>query len=468
MFENEVIYIPSKSFKLYELMQNDEDDFDSHIEEYLANDKMKLFDKSDFKDDYLEKLQRDYIILEKLVGMWDSVDYDPKLDKFKTVLDTHPDEKIVVFTESKQTALYLEQQLKNYKKVLTVHGGNREKLREKIRENFDANYESKKDDYNVIISTDTLSEGVNMHRSNIIYNYDIPWNSTRLMQRIGRINRIGTNHEEIFIYNFKPTAQSEELIELSKKAFVKLQTFHNTLGEDSQIYSKDEKVSSVSLYENTTEKPDEELKFLQEIRSYKEAYPNKYKTLKNLPKKVRVQRADSEFKNSSFVFIKNDFSKNYYIANDSTCEAVNFVKMATALKCKQDTKAIVPMNECHYEQVQKATKFYEDELIDVIIETTNIKVTHKTDRQAIVLLKSWQDKQHVDVQTAQIFIKTIQEGKLQNLSKEIVKISKKDISMSLKMQELRGLQVEFNLLEKDRIDVDGANNIEIILSETFV
>ena len=302
MFENGVVYIPAKHFNLFELLENDEDDFLTKVDYFLENEKMKAFESKDFKDEYLEQLKTDLKILQELVKLWENIDSDPKLDKFKSILELHKTDKVVVFTESKQTALYLEKQLKEYKQVLTVHGENRDKLKEVIRENFDANYKNKKDDFNVIISTDTLSEGVNMHRSNIIYNYDIPWNSTRLMQRIGRINRIGTKHSEIFIYNFKPTAQSESLIELSKKAFIKLQTFHHAVGEDSQIYSKNEKVGTVSLYEVEVEKADEELKFLEEIRKYKEANPKTFKYLKELPKKVRVQRDIKDLKETSLVF----------------------------------------------------------------------------------------------------------------------------------------------------------------------
>lgn len=468
MFEDNVIYIPSKHFNLYELIEKDEDNFTDKVEEYLENEKMKLFQMSDFEAKYLEQLKSDYIILEDLVHLWEDINYDPKLEKFKTILDTHRDERIVVFTESKQTALYLEEQLKEYKKVLTVHGENRDKLKDTIRENFDANYANQKDDFNVIISTDTLSEGVNMHRSNIIYNYDIPWNSTRLMQRIGRINRIGTKHDEIYIYNFKPTAQSEALIELSKKAFIKLQTFHHTVGEDSQIYSTNEQVGSVSLYDNDLEKPDDELKFLEEIRAYKEMYPMNFKTLKSLPQKVRVQRDKDASEEASFVFIKNDTSKNYYKVIGAECEAINFVQMATNLKADKNEKAMLPIVEYHYTQVQRVMEFYENELSTIVYQTANIKVAHKTDRQAITLLKSWNEKQFISKEMFFIFTKTIEEGRLQNLSKEIVKIAKNHPASSQRVKELQKLQAEFSLVENDENSKSIKNDIEIILSETFV
>lgn len=467
MFENGVVYIPAKHFNLFELLENDEDDFLAKVDYFLENEKMKAFDSKDFKDEYLEQLKTDLKILQELVKLWENIDSDPKLDKFKSILDLHKTDKVVVFTESKQTALYLEEQLKEYKQVLTVHGENRDKLKEVIRENFDANYKNKKDDFNVIISTDTLSEGVNMHRSNIIYNYDIPWNSTRLMQRIGRINRIGTKHSEIFIYNFKPTAQSESLIELSKKAFIKLQTFHHAVGEDSQIYSKNEKVGTVSLYEVEVEKADEELKFLEEIRKYKEANPKTFKYLKELPKKVRVQRDIKDLKETSFVFIKNNDSKSYYMVDKQNCEAVNFVKMATKLKTTKDEVAINPIKEFHYSHVKKAIEIYDKEISDIAVQTTNVKVEHKSDKESIGKLKSWIDKDFITVELYEIFIKTIKDGKLQNLSKEIVNIAKKYQSKDI-IVKLEELQKKYNLFEKKESPKIVEKKLEIILSETFV
>ena len=467
MFKNGIIYIPSKHFNLYDLIEHDEDNFSEKIENYLVNEKMKAFDSSDFNNIYIEQLESDLVILEDIVKLWEDIDYDPKLDKFKMILDEHIDDKIVVFTESKQTALYLEEQLKDYTKVLTVHGGNRDKLKDVIRENFDANYSDKKNDFNVIISTDTLSEGVNMHQSNIIYNYDIPWNSTRLMQRIGRINRIGTKHDQIHIYNFKPTAQSEALIELSKKAFIKLQTFHHTVGEDSQIYSKDEKVGTVSLYETEIEKPDNELKFLEEIRDYNEANPRKFEQLKKLPKKVRVQRDIDNLSETTFVFIKNYESKNYYKVNNENCEAVSFVNMATYLKTDKSEESILPIEDYHYDHVKTAMDFYENELNRIVKQVTSVKVKHKSDIQAIKIFISWKDKGFIEKDIFDIFTKTIEDGKLQNLSKDIISLSKKFKTFEI-AKEIKKLQEKYSLFENKKEQQKFKINMDIILSETFV
>lgn len=69
---------------------------------------------------------------------------------------------------------------------LVINAANRKDMEQTIQENFDANYDGEwKNDYQVIITTDVLAEGINLHRANVILNYDTPWNSTRLMQRIG-------------------------------------------------------------------------------------------------------------------------------------------------------------------------------------------------------------------------------------------------------------------------------------------
>lgn len=108
----------------------------------FENGKIKIFESSDFRDGYKDKLERELAITGYPNEMWAKVHIDPKLDKFKEILTNNSNKKMVVFTESKQTALYLERSLEKFN-VLCVHGGNRDKLKDIIRENFDANYDEK-------------------------------------------------------------------------------------------------------------------------------------------------------------------------------------------------------------------------------------------------------------------------------------------------------------------------------------
>ncbi|MBD3807922.1 MAG: hypothetical protein IE880_04300, partial [Epsilonproteobacteria bacterium] len=468
MFEDGEIFIPNSKINFFEILDEHEDDTEEIIEKLLLDDKIKSFTPNDFNKDYLGYLKADLVLFEHLTSLWDNINNDPKLERFKEVLKTNKSEKIVVFTESKQTAIHLKEKISD-SKILVVHGGNRDELKDTIRENFDANYETQKNDFTTIISTDTLSEGVNMHRSNIIYNYDIPWNSTRLMQRIGRINRIGTKHSEIFVYNFKPTAQSEKFIELSKKAFIKLQTFHHSLGEDSKIYSKAEEVATVTLFEENIESQiDEELPFLEEIRAYKEANPKTFREISKMPQKMRVQRVKKEDV-QSFVFIKNSTSKNYYKVKEARVLPVNFVEMAKNLKASQEEEPNLPLQEIHYEHVELAHTYFDNELINTISQsqTDNIKVEHKTDKQAIAILKSWYQKGFISPEYYEQFLEIVRIGQILNIAKELNKISKNAKPFEI-MQELDKLSKRYSLTSKDEKDEDINLKIDIILSETFV
>ena len=463
MFENDDIIIGS-NINIFDIVEDD--DADEKIERLLEKGKAKRFNKNDFQDDYLPKLKEELKIIKNLNKLWQDIKEDPKIEKFKEILSKNNNKKIVVFTESKDTAIYLTEQLNKQFRVLCVHGDNRDKLKETIRANFDANYDSKrkKDDYDIIITTDTLSEGVNMHRSNIIYNYDIPWNSTRLMQRIGRINRIGTKHSVIYIYNFIPSAKSDSLIELSKKAFVKLQTFHSTFGEDNQIYSTEEEVGTVELFEDIKEDMDEELKYLEEIREFKKAKPKKFRNLCELPAKIRVQRK-GELKNTSLVFIKNDGSKSYYKVVEDNPKAVNFLEMAKILKTTPKEKGVLPIKSIHYEQVNLALSYYEKELENIATVIQTVKISNATDKKALRLLKSWRDKGFIDIKRFKKFKYLFETGRYQNLGKQIKEIAKlpsNEIDKKLeKIESIYNIQEE---TQEKRVSF----NTKIILSETFI
>ena len=249
MFEKGAIYI-APNLKVTEYLLDDrENELIAKIEECQPTDPtISICTPDDFEQGFLTGLLGDLAILEDLCSRWDAVKEDPKFDTFLRYLkadlfnrDENRDGKLVVFSESKETTTYLTERLNAAgigRNILTVDAANRAKVMPLVRANFDANHPLKEQahEYDIIVSTEVLAEGVNLHRANVIVNYDTPWNSTRLMQRIGRVNRIGTQATCIYIYNFYPTSRVDDDIELRKKAILKLQAFHSALGEDSQIY----------------------------------------------------------------------------------------------------------------------------------------------------------------------------------------------------------------------------------------
>lgn len=133
-----------------------------------------------------------------------------------------------MFSESVDTLNYLYDRLTKEigrTDVLMVTASNRNRLGQTIKENFDANFDSKSMKYNIIITSDVLAEGVNLHRSNVIVNYDSPWNATRLMQRIGRVNRIGSVAANIYNYMFYPSQQGDRKFNSIKTLLLNYRVF---------------------------------------------------------------------------------------------------------------------------------------------------------------------------------------------------------------------------------------------------
>ena len=246
------------------------------------------YKRNDFKEEYYSQLKEDYNLISNLCDRWAKNSQDPKFDAFKENIkpelfnpEKNTSGKLVIFSEAIDTvqALARAVKAKGYK-PLVITAANRDEMEKTIEENFDANYEGQwKDEYNVIITTEVLAEGVNLHRANVILNYDTPWNSTRLMQRIGRVNRIGSKEPFVYVYNFMPSAEGDAQIELVRKAHTKLQSFHILFGEDSKIFSDEESVVHYDMIKAIEGEESPMQQYVYELKQYKETHTERYKQI---------------------------------------------------------------------------------------------------------------------------------------------------------------------------------------------
>lgn len=251
------------------------------------------FKAADFAPQYRDDLLRDIALIEKLCQRWNKNNLDPKYDTFKQVLDTqlfdtsinnphgYDKPRLVIFTEALATQSDIERYAKSKgHRVLTISAKNRDEKSQVIAANFDANYkEEQRDDYDILVTTEVLAEGVNLHRANVILNYDAPWNSTRLMQRIGRVNRIGSKEDYVYVFNFFPTGQGNATIHLVEKAYAKLQSFHILFGEDSKIFSQAEQVMQVDLSHALDGDTSPFCEYIKELRLFRQTHPTDYQRL---------------------------------------------------------------------------------------------------------------------------------------------------------------------------------------------
>jgi len=296
------VYISKKHIgKVFELL---EDDDQEAIEQLLAEDKAERLTANEFKPDFIKDLESDFQILQDVQKLWENIRRDPKWESFRETLGSESKlkkNKLIIFSESKETAEYLADKiLKEVEpKVILFTGQSDESAHKAVIANFDANAFHPRDDYRILVSTEVLSEGVNLHRSNIVINYDIPWNPTRLIQRVGRVNRVDTKFDSIHTYNFFPTEEGNDLIKLKEAAEAKIHSFIEMLGADARLLTEGEEIKSHDLFARLTskktitgedEEEESELEYLTEIREIRDKNPELFARVKRLPKKARSTR----------------------------------------------------------------------------------------------------------------------------------------------------------------------------------
>lgn len=438
MFEKGTIYI-APNLKVNELLSEDkEEDLIKLIEEARDTDStIEICTPNDFVEGFKDGIEADNKILKELVKLWDEVDSDPKLDIFIDYLKTrlfdkeiNQEGKLVIFSESKETTKYLSDSLREngFDHILTVQSDNRDTQMPILLTNFDANYKGeKKNDFNIVISTEVLAEGVNLHRANVIVNYDTPWNSTRLMQRIGRVNRIGSSAKAIYIFNFFPTSKVNNDIELEKKAKMKLFAFHAALGEDSQIYSTDETPESFGLFDkNIDEERDEKLRYLMWLRQLKAENPDLIKHINKLPLRARVGRKSKLLPGSTIVFIRNKRRDAFtFIRANGDVEDLTFLEAAKEFEARIDEKSI-PLHAKHHEQVAKAIEIFASMEKESQVAKRKVNPSQgPNEKKALIYLDGFTNipdisDQELDlIEKAKIAITT---GKFQQLQRDINKL----------------------------------------------
>lgn len=292
-------------------IQNTLDELNSIDDEPIDVDKIKKkaipFPRELFKDEYLDAVESDIELLTGIYNEWfesDSIGEDPKYNetanKLKKLLKENPDRKIVVFSSFSDTANYVSDRLiADGFKAFLYTGSSSKTDRDTVKSNFDASCKEpdKKNDYDIIIATDALSEGFNLNRAGVILNYDIPYNPTRVVQRIGRINRINKKmFDKIYIFNFFPTDIGEENTLIKGISTLKMLLINNIVGSDTKTLTPTETLQS--YFKRQYKEASQE----QSDKSWDVDYRNVYNSIKHnfdligtaldIPERARIVRKD--------------------------------------------------------------------------------------------------------------------------------------------------------------------------------
>lgn len=489
-YEKGSVYFSKKYWnRIIEIFLND--DFDA-IQLLIDDEKAEAYPASAFVDTLKNDLQTDLDTLIKIKSWWDKIDYDPKLKKFVDELKNLrllTENKLIIFTESKETAEYLfenlEKQLKE--KPILYHGRSSQSDLNTVISNFDAKARNKKDDFRILITTEVLSEGINLHRSNVVINYDIPWNPTRMIQRVGRINRVDTPFDKIYTFNFFPTEQSNDLIKLKEAAIAKINYFIEMLGNDAKLLTDGEEIKSFELFNKLTskefltgedEEDESELKFLNVISDIRDNNEILFIKIKHLPKKARSSREIEAGINLLNVSLLTYFRKGklekFYLASESGATELDFITAAKLFEATPETKRQKISTNYHALLDKNKTELINNLTEEEILEIT----THRGRDNAIRILRILKSKEirqysgftEIDDLYIKNVIKLLEDGVLPKSVTKRMFGEIKNLTHPLKIigAATRNLPDEFfkgNLISHDQL---MENPSEVILSECFV
>jgi ribosomal protein S9 len=269
--------------------------------------------------DSLIKDSRDLLKILEMGKDWNA-DQDRQLEAlYKLITKKHGSEKVLVFTQFADTANYLCTELKKrgVKKIDCVTGDNEDPTSFAYRFSPVSNEKTKEvkeaDELRVLITTDVLSEGQNLQDSHVILNYDLPWAIIRLIQRAGRVDRIGQKAEQIYCYSFLPEDGIEKIIRLRSRLKSRLEQSDEVLGSPDEIFFDNQKVRSQleSLYSEQSGILDEEEDGEVDLASYAfqiwknatDADPKLLNTIPEMPNVVYATKQNTDAKENEGVIV---------------------------------------------------------------------------------------------------------------------------------------------------------------------
>lgn len=251
--------IPKEDCLLNESIENIDDRYKIYTYEYTG-------DISSLST----KIINDFNDFNDIINMIDSItpNKDIKLQTLISILNSDLyGKKVIIFTEFRDTAVYLKQHLtKSFSDLVIEEIDSKSNFN---KQQIVSRFAPKANDYelslnekeiDILITTDILSEGQNLQDCNILINYDLTWNPVRIIQREGRIDRITTEHNNIYISNFMPENELDKILNLVENINRKISYINSTVGNESKILTNDEIITEKTFNDNSIDDDTENLR----------------------------------------------------------------------------------------------------------------------------------------------------------------------------------------------------------------
>ena len=334
-----------------------------------------------FKRTLKQQLRHDCDILLRMIalcGAWQP-DADQKLDELEDLLEKkHGADKVIVFTQFSDTAHYVYRQLKRrgIPQVGCATGGSKNPT--DIVERFSPKSNDKDypdtEQYRVLIATDVLSEGQNLQDAHVIVNFDLPWAIIRLIQRAGRVDRIGQEANEIYCYSFFPADGVEKIIRLRSRLNARINENAHIVGSDEVFFEGNEQNLRDMFNEKSGSLDDEDDNDVdlssQAYQIWKNATAADPKLKKLIPTLSNVvystKTAEDGLQGGVITYAKtyNDFDVLTWLDADGNVVSQSQKRILNALACDADTPALPP-HANHHELVAKAVESINNETTSV-------------------------------------------------------------------------------------------------------
>ncbi|HLO86174.1 MAG TPA: helicase-related protein [Nostocaceae cyanobacterium] len=338
-----------------------------------------LFDTKKLKRDLFADAQALINILQNC-GEWNPQKDEKLVALVKLLTQTHPNDKVLIFSQFADTVRYLSDNLKarNIAKVSGVTGQDKDPT--ELAGRFSPFSSGKRDkvatekELRVLIATDVLSEGHNLQDCAIIVNYDLPWAIIRLIQRAGRVDRIGQKAEKILCYSFLPAEGVERIINLRRRLRQRLLENAEVVGTDELFFEDDSSQGILDLYNEKSGildgEEDTEVDLTSEAfqiwKNATDGNPALKKTIEEMPSVVYSTRAhipQPVQPEGVLLYMKTTEGNDSLIWVDRKGNSVTQSQLAVlrTAACEESTPAI-PRDEQHHKLVKKGAELIaEDE-----------------------------------------------------------------------------------------------------------
>lgn len=308
-------------------------------------------------------------------GDWNP-DTDAKLDAlFDLLTRKHPHDKVIVFTQFADTVRYLEARLvaRGVRALAGVTGDSENPTAYAWRFSPESNHKRSQvrpeDELRVLVATDVLSEGQNLQDASIVVNYDLPWAIIRLIQRAGRVDRIGQRSEQIVCYSFLPADGVENLIRLRARVRQRLHENAEVVGSDEAFFEDErERQKLFDLYHEKSGILDGDAETEVDLASYAyqiwknatERDPTLQKTIPELPSVVystRSHQAAEKKPHGVLVYLRTAEGNDAlaWVDRDGNPVTESQFEILKAAECSPDTPAL-PRQQDHHELVKKSVE----------------------------------------------------------------------------------------------------------------